>query len=83
MNRGCEHAVEYVYQYLDEELTYMRKARIRWHLKNCVGCDGAYAFETKLKTVIRERGRDEPPPELMDRLRALIHEDDEGRPPAG
>ena len=75
MSRGCDHAVEYVYQYLDEEMTFMRKARIRWHLRKCVACDGAFAFETRLKAVIRERGRDEPPPELMERLRALIEED--------
>ncbi len=75
MSNGCDHAVEYVYQYLDEELTVLRKARIRWHLRKCVGCGGAFAFETRLKMVIRERGREEPPPELMDRLRALIQEE--------
>ena len=75
MSRGCDHAVEYVYQYLDEEMTFMRKARIRWHLRKCVAGDGAFAFETRLKAVIRERGREEPPPELMERLRALIEED--------
>jgi hypothetical protein len=35
----------------------------------------AYEFETKLKSVIRERGRTEPPPELFDRLRAIIQEE--------
>lgn len=80
MSRGCEHAVEYVYQYLDQELTYMRRARIRWHLRKCVACDGAYGFETRLKAVIRQRGRDEPPQELLDRLRALIQEDGPGSP---
>jgi mycothiol system anti-sigma-R factor len=75
MSRGCEHAVEYVYQYLDEEMTWMRRARIRYHLKKCVACDGAFSFESRLKAVIRERGREAPPPELIDRLRALIQED--------
>lgn len=75
MSRGCEHAVEYVYQYLDEEMTWMRRSRIRWHLRKCVACDGAFAFETRLKTVIRERGREAPPSELIDRLRTLIQED--------
>ena len=75
MNRGCEHAVEFAYQYLDQELTWLRRARIRWHLRKCISCDGAYTFETRLQTVIRERGRDEPPAELIERLRALIQED--------
>jgi hypothetical protein len=35
----------------------------------------SYEFETKLKSVIRERGRTEPPPELFDTLRALIQEE--------
>ena len=78
MSHGCEHAVEYVYQYLDEELTWMRRTRIRWHLRKCLACDGAFSFETRLKTVIRQRGREEPPPELMERLRALIREEGSG-----
>ena len=78
MSQGCEHAVEYVYQYLDAELTWTRRVRIRWHLRKCGACDGAYSFETRLKAVIRERGREEPPPELMNRLRALIREEGSG-----
>jgi len=78
MSQSCDHAVEYVYQYLDEELTMLRRARIRWHLRNCGQCEGAFSFETRLKTVIRERGREEPPPELLDRLRALIQEEGPG-----
>jgi len=78
MSRGCEHAVEYVYHYLDEELTWSRRVRIRWHLKRCEQCDGAFDFEDRLKSMIRKKGRDDPPPELFDRLRALIREDDRG-----
>ena len=75
MKTGCDHAVEYVYHYLDEELTWGRRTRIRWHLKRCDGCCDAFEFETKLKAVIRERGREQPPPELFERLRALIQEE--------
>ena len=78
MSRGCEHAVEYVYHYLDEELTWSRRVRIRWHLKRCEPCDGAFDFESRLKSMIRQKGRDDAPPELFDRLRALIREDDTG-----
>jgi len=75
MSNGCEHAIEYVYHYLDEELTWSRRVRIRWHLRRCHDCCGAFDFEARLKPVIRERGRDEPRPELFEDLRALIREE--------
>lgn len=76
--RECEHAVEYVYHYLDHQLTWYRRVRIRRHLRKCESCCGAYDFESKLKDLIRKRGRSEPPPELFDRLRALIEEEAAG-----
>ncbi len=72
---GCEKAVEYVYQYLDDELTVTRKARIRWHLNRCGLCTDAYQFETSLKQRIAASGRSEPPGELFDTLRALIEQE--------
>jgi len=75
MTNSCDHAIEYVYHYLDEELTWGRRTRIRWHLRRCQDCCGAFEFETRLKAVIRERGRDQPSPELFSRLRALIDEE--------
>lgn len=78
MSKACDHAIAYVYQYLDEELTPVRAARIKWHLRNCDECCGAFDFESRLKTMIRDRGRDDPPPELFDRLRTLIREEDDG-----
>jgi mycothiol system anti-sigma-R factor len=75
MNRGCEHAIEYIYQYLDEEISFLRKTRIRMHLRHCSHCMDAFQFEAKLKDVIHERGAVEPPAELFDTLRALIQEE--------
>ena len=75
MSTACEHAIEYVYNYLDDEVTMTRRTRIRWHLRRCTQCTSAYDFEARLKQVIRERGRSEPPPELFDTLRALIEEE--------
>ena len=75
MNAGCDHAVDYLYQYIDEELTWSHRVRIRWHLRRCGKCLDAFGFETRLKARIRDGGRDEPPPELYDRLRALIQEE--------
>lgn len=72
---GCEHAVEYVYQYLDDEITATRKARIKWHLKRCGNCMSAFQFEMSLKEKIADGGKTEPPGELFDTLRALIQQE--------
>jgi len=72
---GCDEAVEYVYQYLDDELTTTRKARIKWHLKRCGHCMDAYTFETQLKEKIASSGKTEPPPELFSSLRALLQQE--------
>lgn len=79
MSNHCEHAIAYMYQYLDhEELTWTRRSRIRRHLRKCEICPGAFDFESRLKEMIREKGREEPPPELFDRLRTLIREEGPG-----
>lgn len=78
MRAECDHAVDFLYQYIDEELTWARRLRIRWHLRRCGRCLGAYEFETRLKARIRRCGRDEPPQELFDRIRALIEQEAEG-----
>jgi mycothiol system anti-sigma-R factor len=77
MKTGCQHAVEYVYQYLDEEISFFQKSRVQVHLRKCTSCTGAYEFERRLKQLIRERGRSEPPPELFETLRALIEQERE------
>jgi mycothiol system anti-sigma-R factor len=78
MSHGCDNAVEHLYQYIDEELTWARRVRVRWHLRRCGTCDDAFGFESRLKSVIRQRSGDDPPPELMDRLHSLIREEMKG-----
>ncbi len=75
MKSGCEEAVEYVYQYIDDELTVTRRARIKWHLKRCTDCTDAFDFETELKKRIASAGKTEPPAELFDTLRALLRQE--------
>ena len=75
---ACEHALAYIYQYLDGEIDPTRRNRIREHLRICGACSPAFDFEAKLKEMIRQRSHDEPPPELFDRLRALIREQGPG-----
>lgn len=79
MKTECDHAVDYLYQYIDKELTWSHRLRIRWHLRRCGQCLSAYSFENRLKEKIRKCGRDEPPQELLDRIRALIEQEAEGQ----
>jgi mycothiol system anti-sigma-R factor len=75
MSAECEYAVEYLYHYIDEELTWARRLRIRWHLRRCEPCLNAFDFEARLKDRIQRSGRDEPPQELFQRIRALIEQE--------
>jgi mycothiol system anti-sigma-R factor len=72
MNSGCDHAIEFIYRYLDDEISWSRATRIRLHLRRCSSCMNAYEFETRLKSVIRERGAAEPSPELLDTIRTML-----------
>jgi len=75
MKAECDHAIEYMYHYIDEELTWARRLHIRWHIRRCGHCMSAFEMEKRLKAKIRDSGRDEPPPELFDRIRALIEQE--------
>ena len=78
---GCEHAVEYVYSYIDEELTFTRRTRISMHLRRCGRCCDAFEFERALKARIAASGKSEPPAELFDQLRALIQQEQDTESP--
>jgi len=81
-NSACHHATEQIYFYLDGEMTYLRRLRIRWHLRRCGHCVSAYDFEERVKEMVRVKCRTEPSAELIQRLRTLIREeagDDPGR----
>ena len=71
---GCTNAVHQIYTYLDGELTWYKRQRIRRHLKRCGGCHDAFSFETRFLEVVRAKSTDEPPPELIDRLRSFLRE---------
>lgn len=75
---NCDEAIAQVYFYLDGEIGWMRRTRVKRHLRKCHQCLGAYSFESRLKTVIRERVKEEPHPEVMDRLRAFLRENGPG-----
>lgn len=69
---GCQSAVEYVYQYIDDELTFARRVMIRWHLRRCGHCVDAFTFESDLKARVAEAGRAAPSEQFLTTLRTLI-----------
>ncbi len=73
--KKCDDALNRLYPYLDGEVTVYRRFQVRRHLKKCHNCVGAFDFEERLKVVIRERSREDPPAEFIQRLRIYIREE--------
>lgn len=72
MKRACDQALAEVYLYLDRELTWWRRRQIRRHLAECPPCLEGYAFERRLKIVVRECLAEEVPEEFLIRLNEAI-----------
>jgi len=72
VKRACDQALAEVYLYLDRELTWWRRRQIRRHLAECPPCLEGYAFERRLKIVVRECLAEEVPEEFLIRLNEAI-----------
>ena len=71
----CNQAVERIYHYLDDEITWYRRMKINWHLRSCLPCEGAFDFENRLRVVIREKSAEDVPEEFIERLRGILREE--------
>ena len=78
MGRYCEKAHRQLYVYLDGEVTWVRRVRIRWHLHRCPGCDHGFAFEHGLKEKVRKSCSEQLPPDVHDRLREVLRRETAG-----
>ncbi len=76
MSDYCEQALAEVYLYLDRELTWWRRRRIRRHLAMCEWCERGYGFERRLRVVVRSRMSEEVPPEFIERLRSALRSEE-------
>lgn len=72
MSDFCDEALADVYLYLDKELTWWRRRKIRLHLAECPPCFRGYDFERRLRTVVRTRLSEEVPTEFIERLHTVI-----------
>ncbi len=68
----CAEAAARVYPYLDGELTWIKRTRIRWHLRACTRCEAAFHFEQHLKAKVREGLKEECPDAVIERLRGFL-----------
>jgi mycothiol system anti-sigma-R factor len=66
---NCRECKEYLYEYLDRELTPEVEAEIRNHLVDCPPCGEHFDFEKVFLTFVKARchGRGAPP-ELKRRI---------------
>ncbi len=59
--------------YLDGELVGVERVEIERHLGECSPCHGHSEFQRRLKEMLRAKcGCNEIPPELIERVRALV-----------
>lgn len=70
--RGCDDAVEQLYEYLDGELDGATVTRIEVHLRRCSPCLEAYDFHDELRQVIRAKCAESMPPDVRARLLAMF-----------
>lgn len=80
IKKDCADAHRQVYEYLDDEIGWYRRWRIRRHLRRCPPCENGFVFEDKLRARIRSGCTDDLPRELFDRLRASLQREREERP---
>ncbi len=74
MSRRCDYVSTNLYLFLDKEVGWVRKTVISLHLRRCHDCTDRIEFERNLRIVVRERVREEPRPEMVDRLRRYLQD---------
>ena len=65
---NCTEAVHVLYQFLDGELTEVRRVEIQAHLQACLPCWEAFDFEAELKLFVGRKCRDDAPDQLRHRV---------------
>jgi mycothiol system anti-sigma-R factor len=65
----CEHVLERVYQFIDNELDTASGDAIRQHLSDCEPCLDKFDVEQAVKTLVAKRcGGDTAPAHLRDKV---------------
>jgi hypothetical protein len=70
----CADAVEKFYPYLDREMGRFDQMKIRWHLRKCEPCAGAFLFQSGLSVVVSQSLSEDCPQKVVERLRSFMKE---------
>jgi mycothiol system anti-sigma-R factor len=73
---NCRECVEYLYPFLDRELTPEVEQEIKQHLEGCPPCDDQYDFEELFLKFVRARCQSQGAPQALRQriLRELFDE---------
>jgi len=69
---SCEQALASLLEYIDRELEGERSREIEQHLSTCRSCYSRLEFEQRLRSRLREAGRQQPPESLRARIDRLF-----------
>jgi anti-sigma factor (TIGR02949 family) len=69
---GCEEALAHLLEYLDQELGASRHHEVEHHLEVCKSCFSRAEFERRLKTKLREAGRQPAGEAFHERIKTLL-----------
>jgi mycothiol system anti-sigma-R factor len=71
---NCTEAVHVLYQFLDGELTEVRRLEIQAHLQACLPCWEAFDFEAELKMFVGKKCRETAPDALRQRIMGALQD---------
>lgn len=76
MSEGqCFESSEIIHLFIDGEVRGIKRWKVQRHLRRCGACGDVVGFETRLRTIVRERCAGEPCPEgLEERIRQFLAE---------
>jgi len=63
--KTCAQAMEFLYPYLDRELTAEERVEVRRHLDTCPPCEDHFVFEEKLKLLVHDKACPEHAPQAL------------------
>lgn len=64
----CEKALYKMFDYMDGEVTWFQRVRLRRHFRNCYPCADELDFEITVQRIISVKCQDEAPAELRQRI---------------
>jgi mycothiol system anti-sigma-R factor len=71
---GCEEAINQLWEYLDGTIDAKERALLEQHLARCRRCCGELEFVEQLRRFLASSGREEIPPDVIERLNATLKE---------